>query len=143
VNSYKRYADASFAPTAVAWGKDNRTCALRVVGHGQSLRVENRVGGADLNPYLAVAAMIAGGLHGIDNELELEPSFDGNAYEADKPHVPRTLLEARELFASSAVARESFGQEVVAHYLNMADVEMAAFNSTVTDWERFRGFERM
>ncbi len=143
VNSYKRYADASFAPTAVAWGKDNRTCALRVVGHGPSLRVENRVGGADLNPYLAVSAMIAGGLHGIDNELELEPSFDGNAYEADKPHVPRTLLEARELFASSDVARESFGQEVVAHYLNMADVELAAFNSAVTDWERFRSFERM
>ena len=143
INSYKRYALASFAPTAVAWGKDNRTCALRVVGHGPSLRVENRVGGADLNPYLAIAAMIAAGLHGIDNELELEPSLDGNAYDADKPHVPRTLNEARALFAESAVARDAFGQDVVAHYVNMADVELAAFSSAVTDWERFRGFERM
>ncbi len=143
VNSYKRYAVGSFAPTAVAWGPDNRTCAMRVVGHGQSLRVENRAGGADLNPYLAIAGMIAAGLHGIDSELELEPPFRGNAYSADKPHVPRTLAEARELFAGSAVARGAFGDEVVAHYLNMADVELNAFHATVTDWERFRGFERL
>ena len=92
VNSYKRYAEGSFAPTAVAWGHDNRTCSLRVVGHGPSLRVENRVPGGDVNPYLALAAMIASGLHGIDAGLELEPAFEGNAYTADKPHVPSTLL---------------------------------------------------
>jgi len=143
VNSYKRYAVGSFAPTTVAWGRDNRTCAMRVVGHGPSLRVENRAGGADLNPYLAIAAMIAAGLHGIDAGLELEPAFEGNAYAADKPQVPKTLLEARELFAASAVAQEAFGEEVVAHYLNAADVELAAFGAAVTDWERFRGFERL
>ena len=143
VNSYKRYAEGSFAPTAVAWGRDNRTCALRVVGHGQSLRVENRVPGGDVNPYLALSAMLAAGLHGIEAGLELEPAFEGNAYTADKPRVPSTLLEARELFAGSAVAREAFGEEVVAHYLNAADVELRAFEAAVTDWERFRGFERL
>jgi glutamine synthetase len=143
VNSYKRYAEGSFAPTAVAWGHDNRTCSLRVIGHGPSLRVENRVPGGDVNPYLALAAMIASGLHGIDAELELEPPFEGNAYTADKPHVPSTLLQARELFAASDVAREAFGEDVVAHYLNYADVELRAFESAVTDWERFRGFERL
>ncbi len=143
VNSYKRYAEGSFAPTAVAWGRDNRTCSLRVVGHGPSLRVENRVPGGDVNPYLALAAMIASGLHGIDAGLELEPAFEGNAYTADKPRVPGTLLQARELFAGSGVAREAFGEDVVAHYLNYADVELRAFESAVTDWERFRGFERL
>jgi glutamine synthetase len=143
VNSYKRYAAGSFAPTAVAWGRDNRTCALRVVGHGPSLRVENRVPGGDVNPYLALSAMIAAGLHGVDAALELEPPFEGNAYTADKPRVPTTLLEARELFAASGVAREALGEEVVAHYLNHADVELRAFESAVTDWERFRGFERL
>jgi glutamine synthetase len=143
VNSYKRYAEGSFAPTAVAWGRDNRTCSMRVVGHGQSLRVENRVPGGDVNPYLAIAAMIASGLHGIDSGLELEPAFEGNAYTADKPRVPTTLLEARERFAASAVAREAFGEDVVAHYLNYADVELRAFEAAVTDWERFRGFERL
>jgi glutamine synthetase len=143
VNSYKRYAEGSFAPTAIAWGKDNRTCAFRVVGHGAGLRVENRVPGGDVNPYLALAAMIAAGLHGIDAELELEPPFEGNAYTADKPRVPTTLLEARELFAASDVARAAFGDDVIAHYLNYADVELRAFESAVTDWERFRGFERL
>jgi glutamine synthetase len=144
VNSYKRYAAASFAPTTVAWGKDNRTCSLRVVGHGPSKRFENRVGGADLNPYLALAAIIASGLHGIDAGLELEPALAGNAYaDAERPRVPTTLHSARELFAGSAVAKEAFGEEVVAHYLNAADVELAAFGSAVTDWERFRGFERL
>jgi glutamine synthetase len=143
VNSYKRYAEGSFAPTAVAWGRDNRTCSLRVVGHGPSLRVENRVPGGDVNPYLALAAMIASGLHGIDAGLELEPAFEGNAYTADKPRVPNTLLQARELFAASDVARDAFGEDVVAHYLNYADVELRAFESAVTDWERFRGFERL
>jgi glutamine synthetase len=143
VNSYKRYVTGSFAPTAVAWGRDNRTCSMRVVGHGPSLRVENRVPGGDVNPYLALAAMIAAGLHGIEQGLELEPAFEGNAYEADKPHVPTTLRDAHDLFASSAVAREAFGDEVVDHYLNYAKVELDAFEAAVTDWERFRGFERL
>src|SRR3954462_12763277 len=99
VNSYKRFAAGSFAPTAVAWGEDNRTCALRVVGHGPSLRIENRIAGADVNPYLALAAFIAAGLHGLDQELELEPAFEGNAYDADKPHVPVTLQDAHDLFS--------------------------------------------
>jgi glutamine synthetase len=144
VNSYKRYATGTFAPTTVAWGHDNRTCSLRVVGHGPSLRLENRVGGADLNPYLALAAIIASGLHGIDAGLELEPALEGNAYAAaERPHLPRTLSQARELFAASDVAAEAFGADVLAHYLNAADVELEAFQSAVTDWERVRGFERL
>jgi glutamine synthetase len=143
INSYKRYAKGSFAPTAVAWGKDNRTCSLRVVGHGGSLRVENRLPGGDVNPYLAIAAMIAAGLHGIENELSLEDEFEGNAYEADKPHVPTNLREAQELFAGSETARSAFGDEVVEHYLNMARVEIEAFEAAVTDWERYRNFERL
>ena len=143
VNSYKRYAEGSFAPTAVAWGHDNRTCAFRVVGHGPAKRVENRMPGADVNPYLALAAMIAGGLHGIDAGLDLEPAFAGNAYESDKPRLPATLRDARDLFAAGPVARAAFGEEVVDHYLNNARVELAAFESAVTDWERYRGFERL
>jgi glutamine synthetase len=144
VNSYKRYAALSFAPTTVAWGNDNRTCALRVVGHGASRRIECRVAGADVNPYLALSALIAAGLHGVDAGLELEPPLEGNAYEAgDRPRVPGTLRDARDLFAQSAIAREAFGQEVVDHYLNNARVELDAFDAAVTDWERFRGFERL
>jgi glutamine synthetase len=144
VNSYKRYAAGSFAPTTVAWGHDNRTCSLRVVGHGPSLRFENRVGGADLNPYLALSAIIASGLHGIDAGLELEPALEGSAYAAhERPKLPATLAHARELFAASEVAEEAFGEDVVAHYLNAADVELATFQSAVTDWERVRGFERL
>lgn len=142
INSYKRYVEGSFAPTAVAWGLDNRTCALRVVGHGPSLRVENRVPGGDVNPYLAVAAIIAGGLHGIENELELEPMLTGNGYTSDGPRVPATLRQASELFAGSKVAKAAFGDDVVAHYLNNARVELAAYDAAVTDWERVRGFER-
>src|SRR4051794_39430463 len=143
VNSYKRFAKGSFAPTAVAWGRDNRTCAVRVVGHGDALRLELRVPGADVNPYLALAAMIAAGLHGLDAELELEEPLPGNAYASDKPHVPATLTAARDLFAASEVARSAFGPEVVDHYLNYARVELEAFESSVTDWERVRGFERL
>jgi glutamine synthetase len=143
VNSYKRFQPGSFAPTAVAWGRDNRTCALRVVGHGAGLRVENRVPGGDVNPYLAVAAMLAGGLHGIREEIPLEPAFEGNAYASDKARVPATLTEARDLFAASAVARKAFGDDVVDHYVNAADIELTAFNAAVTDWERIRGFERL
>ncbi|HEX6460346.1 MAG TPA: glutamine synthetase family protein, partial [Thermoleophilaceae bacterium] len=112
INSYKRFVPGSFAPTAVAWGLDNRTCSMRVVGHGQSLRVENRLPGADVNPYLALAAMIAAGLHGIDNELELEPVYEGNAYESDKPRVPHNIYDARDAFASSEMVRDAFGTEV-------------------------------
>ena len=144
INSYKRYAAGSFAPTAVAWGMDNRTCALRVVGHGPSMRVENRVPGGDMNPYLGVAALIAAGLHGIEQELVLEPELIGNAYTAEGlPRVPSTLREAAELFAASTVAAKAFGSEVVEHYANAAKVELTAFDATVTDWERRRGFERL
>lgn len=143
INSYKRFAPGSFAPTAIAWGLDNRTCAVRVVGHGDSLRLENRVPGGDVNPYLAVAAMIAAGLHGIEHELELEPEFVGNAYDSDRPTVPRTLREAADLLATSELATQSFGADVIEHYLNAARVEQAAFDAAVTDWERIRGFERL
>jgi glutamine synthetase len=143
INSYKRYAEGSFAPTAIAWGRDNRTCALRVVGHGQGLRVENRVPGGDVNPYLACAAMLAAGLAGISGEYPLEPELVGNAYTSDAPRVPRTLRDARAAFAGSALARSAFGDDVVDHYLNAADVELAAYDAAVTDWERFRGFERL
>ena len=143
INSYKRFQPGSFAPTAVAWGRDNRTCALRVVGHGAGLRVENRLPGGDVNPYLAVAAMLAGGLHGIEEALPLEPAFEGNAYVSDKPRVPSTLHEARDLLARSDLARRLFGDEVVDHYVNAAQVEITAFDAAVTDWERRRGFERL
>ncbi|MEV6906300.1 glutamine synthetase family protein [Amycolatopsis sp. NPDC051071] len=143
INSYKRFVPGSFAPTAVAWGTDNRTCALRVVGHGESLRTENRVPGGDVNPYLAVAALIASGLHGIENELKLEPEFHGNAYGSGKPTVPTTLREAAALLDQSELARTAFGDEVVDHYLNAAKVENAAYDAAVTDWERIRGFERL
>jgi glutamine synthetase len=143
INSYKRFADASFAPTTVAWGLDNRTCAVRLVGHDSSARLENRVPGGDTNPYLALAAMLGGGLYGIENGLELGPEQTGNAYTSDKPKVPTTLREAREVFAGSEIARAVLGEEVVAHYTNMADVELKAFDAAVTDWELRRGFERM
>ncbi|MGI8531999.1 MAG: glutamine synthetase family protein, partial [Geodermatophilaceae bacterium] len=143
VNSYKRFVPGSFAPTAAAWGRDNRTCALRVVGHGQSLRFENRVPGGDVNPHLAVSALIAAGLHGVENELPLEPALEGNAYESDKPHVPTTLRAAVDLLEHSDVARSAMGEDVVAHYVNAGRVELAAYDAAVTDWERIRGFERL
>ncbi|QMU77820.1 glutamine synthetase [Streptacidiphilus sp. PB12-B1b] len=143
VNSYKRYAPGSFAPTAIAWGADNRTCALRVVGHGPSLRFENRVPGGDVNPYLAVAALIAAGLHGIENQLPLQPELSGNAYTSDAPRVPATLRDAVQLFEHSTAAAEAFGKDVVAHYTHAGRVELAAFDAAVTDWERRRSFERL
>ncbi|RYU10464.1 glutamine synthetase family protein [Nocardioides iriomotensis] len=142
VNSYKRFVDGSFAPTAIAWGMDNRTCAVRVVGHGHSMRMENRVPGGDVNPYLAVAALIAAGLDGIDNELSLEDPQPGNAYVSGVDRLPTTLRDARDLFDDSALARKAFGDDVVDHYLNHARVELQAFDAAVTDWERVRGFER-
>ncbi|CAB4785136.1 unannotated protein [freshwater metagenome] len=142
INSYKRYVPGSFAPTAIRWGRDNRTCALRLVGHGESLRLENRVPGGDVNPYMAVAGIIAAGLDGIKNKMELEPAFEGNAYASDSQRVPSTMLEARNLWATSAWVKEAFGAEVQAHYTNMADIEMAAYGKAVTSWELFRNFER-
>ncbi|MBL1085272.1 glutamine synthetase [Streptomyces actinomycinicus] len=143
INSYKRFQPGSFAPTAVAWGHDNRTCALRVVGHGRSLRFENRLPGGDVNPYLAVAGLVAAGLHGIEQKLELPEPCPGNAYTADFEHVPTTLREAAELWENSPVAKAAFGDEVVAHYRNMARVELEAFDAAVTDWELRRSFERL
>ncbi|QGN35225.1 glutamine synthetase [Microlunatus sp. Gsoil 973] len=143
INSYKRFTDRSFAPTAIGWGTDNRTCAVRLVGEGGSARLENRVPGGDVNPYLALAAMVAGGLYGIEHDLPLPPEVAGNAYRSGLPRFPHTLSSARDAFTRSAIAREVFGDDVVDHYTNMADVELAAFESAVTDWELRRGFERM
>lgn len=143
VNSYKRYVEGSFAPTALAWGLDNRTCALRVVGHGPSLRLEHRAPGGDVNPYLALAAIVAAGLAGIEEELELPAPFAGNAYHSSAERLPSTLRDARAAFSGSALARSAFGDEVVEHYVTTASVELEAFDRAVTDWERFRGFERL
>jgi glutamine synthetase len=143
VNSYKRFAAGSFAPTTLGWGTDNRTCAVRLVGHGAGARMENRLPGGDVNPYLALAAMMAGGLHGMEKELELPPELVGNAYVSDQPQAPSTLRAARDLFAASDLARRTLGDAVVDHYTNMADVELAAFESSITDWELRRGFERL
>jgi glutamine synthetase len=144
INSYKRYQPGSFAPTALRWGVDNRTCSLRMAGHGQGMRVENRVPGGDVNPYLAIAALVAGAVYGIEHELELEPEFTGNAYDdATAGRVPGTLREAQGLWLGSDIAREAFGADVVGHYANMAQVELTAFDAAVTDWELRRGFERL
>jgi glutamine synthetase len=143
INSYKRYLAGSFAPTAIRWGVDNRTCALRLVGHGRSLRIENRVPGGDVNPHLAIAALVAAGLHGIDNELPLERPAAGNAYAMDGPRVPFTLRDALADWQKSSLARGAFGDEVVDHYANNAVVELAAYDRAITDWELYRGFERL
>jgi glutamine synthetase len=143
INSYKRFVADSFAPTALLWGIDNRTCAFRVVGHGPSLRVECRVPGGDVNQYLAVSALVAAGLAGVEESLELRPAFQGNAYVADSARVPTTLHEAVALFDQSKVARAAFTDEVVDHYVQAGRVEVGTFNAAVTDWERYRGFERL
>jgi glutamine synthetase len=142
INSYKRYVPGSFAPTAIRWGRDNRTCALRLVGHGAGLRLENRVPGGDVNPYLAVSGIIAAGLDGIKKKMVLEPAFKGNAYDSDSARVPATMSEALTLWEESAWVNEVFGAEVQSHYANMARVEIAAYSKAVTDWELFRNFER-
>ncbi len=142
INSYKRFAVDTPAPTAIAWGPDNR-CAIQVIGEDQSARLENRVPGGDVNPYLACAAMIAGGLYGLDHDLELGVALTGNVHSSDFPSIPRTLREARHAFASSQIARAAFGDDVVDHYTTMADVELDAFDAAVTDWELRRSFERM
>ena len=143
VNSYKRYAVASWAPVNIVWARDNRTCGFRVVGHGNSLRIENRFPGGDTNPYLAYAAVLAAGLHGIEHQIEPPPEFHGNGYLAtDAPRVPRSLYEAVEAFADSDIARSAFGDTVVNHYLNAGRVEQAAYDMAVTTWERYRYLER-
>ena len=144
VNSYRRYVPDSWAPTAVVWGEDNRTCGFRRSGHGAGRRVESRIPGADVNPYLALAATIAGGLWGIDHSSSLEPAFAGNAYQAaDVDRIPSTLVEAIELFDGSEVAAEAFGAEVHHHLVNTARQEWASANRVVTDWELARNFERI
>jgi glutamine synthetase len=143
VNSYKRYAAESWAPTTLAWGTDNRTCGFRIVGHGNGLRIESRIPGADANPYLAFAAMIAAGLDGLERGLEPPQRFDGNAYADESlPRVPSTLREATEAFEASTMAREAYGDEVVDHYLNYARTEQRLFDQVVTCYERERLFER-
>jgi glutamine synthetase len=144
VNSYKRYQPESWAPTALAWAPDNRTCGFRVVGHGKSLRVESRIPGADANPYLAFAATIVAGLHGIENRLEPVEPYMGNAYEAtDVERVPWNIVEAMEELEGSEVAKKAFGDEVHFHLVHTAKQEWARFNQVITDWELQRCFERI
>jgi glutamine synthetase len=142
INSYKRYAAGSWAPTTLAWGYDNRTCGFRIVGHGSALRAETRIPGADANPYLAFAALLAAGLYGIEQGLELGPAFEGNAYESDVERFPSTLREAIAALESGRMARPALGDDVVDHYLNYARTEQALFDRVVTCYERERMFER-
>ena len=142
MNSYKRYAAGSWAPTTLAWGHDNRTCGFRVVGHGKARRMETRIPGGDVNPYLAFAAMIASGLHGLEQELEPPPALEGNAYESNADRFPSTMREAIAALESGTIARRAFGDQVVEHYLNYARTEQGLFDRFVTDWERRRYFER-
>jgi glutamine synthetase len=142
INSYKRYAAGSWAPTTLAWAHDNRTCGFRVVGHGKGARVETRIPGGDVNPYLAVAALIAAGLHGIEQGLELPPALEGNAYESDAERFPSSLRDAIAELERGSVARAAFGDEVVDHYLNYARTEQRLFDQVVTSWERERMYER-
>jgi glutamine synthetase len=142
VNSYKRYAAGSWAPTSLAWGHDNRTCGFRIVGHGAGQRVETRIPGGDVNPYLAFAALIAAGLHGIEHGLELPPPLEGNAYESDAERFPSTLREAVSALEAGTMARDALGDEVVDHYLNYGRTEQRLFDQVVTCYERERLFER-
>ena len=144
VNSYKRYQDVSWAPTRLAWSRDNRTAGFRIVGREESLRIECRIPGADCNPYLAYTAALASGLAGIENRIEPPPHFSGDAYAAeDLPQLPLTLAAANEQFAASEVAQEALGPEVVEHYAHFFETETASYNAAVTDWERHRYFERI
>jgi glutamine synthetase len=142
VNAYKRYQAASFAPTRLVAGWDNRTCGFRLGGTGASLRVENRLPGADANHHLAFAATIAAGLHGIQHKLKPPPAYEGNAYEdGSLPQVPKTLRQAIAALETSKIAREALSDGVVEHYLHMARLEQEAFDRVVTDWELLRNFE--
>ncbi|MBN2495594.1 MAG: glutamine synthetase [Deltaproteobacteria bacterium] len=143
-NSYKRYQAASFAPVSVAWGVDNRTCGFRAVGQGAGARIENRIPGADVNPYLAFAATLAAGLDGVAQKLEPDPPFEGNAYACEGiERVPRTMPEAIRTLEASELAGQAFGEQVVEHYLRLARLEQAGLDRYVTDWERMRYFERI
>jgi len=144
INSYKRYQTGSWAPTRLAWSYDNRTAGFRVVGEGNSLRIECRIPGADCNPYLAFAAALASGLDGIENKIEPPPIFEGDVYAAQHlPRVPRTLREATDLFEKSRFAKQALGGDVVEHYLHFFRTEQEAYDKAVTDWERQRYFERI
>src|SRR5437660_1691628 len=142
INSYKRYAAGSWAPTTLAWGHDNRTCGFRIVGHGQHLRTESRIPGADVNPYLCFAALLAAGLHGVEQKLNLPPEFKGNAYESDVQRFPGSLRDAIGLLERGTMARQAFGDDVIDHYLNYARTEQSLFDKVVTNYERERLFER-
>jgi glutamine synthetase len=142
VNSYKRFAVGSWAPTTLAWGRDNRTCGFRVVGSGSALRVETRIPGGDVNPYLAFAAVIAAGLHGVESGLELGAALEGNAYESGAERFPSTLREAIAALETGSIARGAFGDDVVDHYLNYGRTEQELFDRVVTCYERERFFER-
>jgi glutamine synthetase len=142
VNSYKRFAAGSWAPTTLAWGMDNRTCGFRIVGHGAGMRVESRIPGGDVNPYLAFAATIAAGLHGIENELELPPALEGNAYASSADRFPSSLREAIAALDHGEMARAALGDDVVDHYLNYGRNEQELFDRVVTSWERERLYER-
>ena len=144
VNAYKRYQAGSFAPTRIAWGWDNRTCGFRICGEGGGFRVENRIPGADANPYLAFAATIAAGLHGVHKGLRPPPMYEGNAYEdAALPQVPKTLRDALAALEASEIARATLGPRVVEHYLQHGRLEQQAYDQSVTDWELIRHFERI
>ncbi|MFQ5785372.1 MAG: glutamine synthetase family protein [Alphaproteobacteria bacterium] len=143
INSYKRFQAGSFAPTKAVWSRDNRTAGFRVLGPGAGTRVECRVPGGDVNPYLAFAATLAAGLHGIENELELEPVFEGDAYAGEGiREIPKTLREALELLDNSTVLRKALGDDVVDHYVHTGRWEQAEYDRRVTDWEVVRNFER-
>jgi glutamine synthetase len=142
INSYKRYAAGSWAPTTLAWGHDNRTCGFRIVGHGPAKRIETRIPGGDVNPYLAFAALIAAGLYGIEQKLDAPPPLEGNAYESDAERFPSTLREAIDALERGAMARAALGDDVVDHYLNYAQTEQRLFDEVVTCYERERLYER-
>lgn len=143
INSYKRFASASWAPVNIAWARDNRTCGYRIVGRGSSVRIESRFPGGDVNPYLAYAYVLAAGLYGLDHQIEPPPEFIGNGYLATAvPRVPSSLYEAIECWQGSEIATRAFGSHVVAHYANAAIVEQETFNQVVTTWERERYLER-
>ena len=142
INSYKRFAAGSWAPTTLAWGHDNRTVGFRIVGHGPAMRTETRIPGGDANPYLAFAALLAAGLYGIENELELPPPLEGNAYESDAERFPASLREAVQALEAGSMARAAFGDDVVDHYLNYAHTEQRLFDEVVTNYERERLYER-
>ena len=144
INSYKRYQSASWAPTRIAWSSDNRTAGYRIVGSNKSLRIENRIPGADCNPYLVFAASLASGMDGIKHKLSPPDEFRGNIYDAQNlPLVPKTLQHSIDIFKSSEFAQQSFGHDVVQHYTHFYQTEVDSYNSAVTDWERKRYFERI